>query len=138
MVITSPVLAAGGAGERRYAFQFEGNDHLSTSALRRAARAELEAFVDNQGREADLEDAVFQMEITYRGEGYAFATVSYDRIVREDRVQIVFAITEGPRVLIEAIEFTGRTALPADDLKSLFLPSRMIFDPSQEQPFVQA
>jgi outer membrane protein assembly complex protein YaeT len=138
MVITSSVLAAGVAGERRYAFQFEGNDHLSTSALRRAARAELEAFVDNQGREADLEDAVFQMEITYRGEGYAFAAVSYDRIDRGDRVQVVFAITEGPRVLIEDIEFTGRTAVPADDLKSFFLSSRMIFDPSQEQPFVQA
>jgi len=138
MVITSPVLAEGAAGERLYAFQFKGNDHLSAAALRRVARAELEAFVENQGREADLEDAVFQMEITYRGEGYAFAAVSYDRIVREDRVQVVFAVSEGPRVLIEAIEFTGRAAVPANDLKSFFLPSRMIFDPSQEQPFVQA
>jgi outer membrane protein assembly complex protein YaeT len=138
MVITSPVVAAGVDGDRRYAFQFEGNDHLSAAALRRAARVELEAFVENQGRQADLEDAVFQMEITYRGEGYAFAAVSYDRIAREDRVQIVFAVTEGPRVLIEGIEFTGRTAVPVDDLKSLFLPSRMIFDPSKEQLFVQA
>ena len=122
MVITSPVLAEGAAGERRYAFQFKGNDHLSAAALRRVARAELEAFVENQGREADLEDAVFQMEITYRGEGYAFAAVSYDRIAREDRVQVVFAVSEGPRVLIEAIEFTGRAAVPANDLKSFFLP----------------
>ena len=42
------------------------------------------------------------MEITYRGEGYAFAAVSYTRIVREDLVQAIFKITEGPRVLIEA------------------------------------
>ena len=49
---------------------------MSAAALRRSARAELEAFVQNGGREADLEDAVFQMEITYRVEGYAFAAVS--------------------------------------------------------------
>jgi len=137
-MITSPVLAERVAGERRYGFQFEGNGHLSPAALRRAARAELAAFVENQGREADLEDAVFQMEITYRGEGYAFAEVRYDRIVREDRVRVVFTVSEGPRVLIEGIDFTGRTAVPAEDLKSLFLPSRMLFDASKEQPFVQA
>jgi hypothetical protein len=62
---------------RRYAFQFEGNRAVSATALRRSASAELDAFVQNGGREADLEDAVFQMEITYRGEGYAFAAVSY-------------------------------------------------------------
>lgn len=138
MVMTSPGAAEETAEARRYVFQFKGNDHLSAAALRRAARMELAAFAANQGREADLEDAVFQMEIAYRGEGYAFAVVSYDRMVREDRTQVVFAVTEGPRVLIEAIDFTGRSAFPADDLISLFLPSRMIFDPSQEQPFVQA
>jgi len=138
MVIASPVFSDETAEEGRYTFQFEGNDHMSAAALRRAARVELEAFVENQGREADLEDAVFQMEITYRGEGYAFTAVRYDRIFREGRVQVVFTVTEGPRVLIEGIDFTGRTAVPAEDLKDLFLPSRIIFDPSKEQPFVQA
>ena len=136
---TAVPVSAERAGEgRRYAFQFEGNDHISATVLRRAARAELEAFVQNAGREADLEDAVFQMEITYRGEGYAFAEVRYTRSVREDLVQAVFTIAEGPRVLIQSMEFTGRTAAPADDLAALFVPSRMIFDPSSNRPFVQS
>ena len=105
---SSPVSAEGTDAGRRYAFQFEGNRALSTAALRRSASAELDAFVQNGGREADLEDAVFQMEITYRGEGYAFAAVSYTRTDREDLVQAIFTIAEGPRVLIEHIEFTGR------------------------------
>ncbi len=138
-LVTAVPVSAERAGEgRRYAFQFEGNDHISATVLRRAARAELEAFVQNAGREADLEDAVFQMEITYRGEGYAFAEVRYTKSVREDLVQAVFTIAEGPRVLIQSMEFTGRTAVPADDLAALFVPSRMIFDPSSNRPFVQS
>ena len=111
---------------------------MSATVLRRSASAELDAFVQNGGREADLEDAVFQMEITYRVEGYAFATVSYTRTVREDLVQAVFTIAEGPRVLVDHIEITGRTAAPADDLAALFAPSKLIFDRSKNHPFVQS
>jgi len=138
LATSSPVSAEGADAGRRYAFQFEGNRALSTAALRRSASAELDAFVQNGGREADLEDAVFQMEITYRGEGYAFAAVSYTRTDREDLVQAIFKIDEGPRVLIEHIEFTGRSAVPADDLAALFAPSRLIFDRSGSRPFLQS
>ena len=133
---SAPVSAEKTGDGRRYAFQFEGNRAMSDAALRRSASIELEAFVQNGGREADLEDAAFQMEITYRGEGYAFAVVSYTRIAREDLVQAVFTIDEGPRVLIEHIEFPGRTVVPADDLEALFVPSRMIFARSSDRPFV--
>ena len=84
LATAGPVSAEKANAGRRYAFQFEGNQGMSAAALRRSASAELDAFVQNGGREADLEDAVFQMEITYRGEGHAFATVSYTRAVRED------------------------------------------------------
>jgi outer membrane protein insertion porin family len=134
---TAAPVSAGKAGDgRRYTFQFEGNHAMSAAALRRSAGTELEAFVQNGGREADLEDAAFQMEITYRGEGYAFAAVSYNRTVREDLVQAVFTIAEGPRVLIENIEFPGRTVVPADVLEALFVPSKIIFDRSSNRPFV--
>ncbi len=138
MGVFSPLSADVGDQGRRYAFQFEGNRAISAAALRRSASAELDAFVQNEGREADLEDAVFQMEITYRGKGYAFAAVSYTRTDREDIVQAVFTIAEGPRVLVENLKFTGRTAASTDSLAAFFIPSRMIFDPSKEQPFVQA
>ncbi len=136
---TAALVSAEKTGDgRRYAFQFEGNRAVSATALRRSASAELDAFVQNGGREADLVDAVFQMEITYRVEGYAFAAVSYTRTVREDLVQAVFTIAEGPRVLVDHIEITGRTAATADDLAALFAPSKLIFDRSKNHPFVQS
>ena len=134
----SPLSADGGDQGRRYAFQFEGNRAISAATLRRSASTELDAFVQKGWREADLEDAVFQMEITYRSEGYAFAAVSYARTDREDLVQAVFKITEGPRVLVENLKFAGRTAASADALAAFFIPSRMIFDPSDRRPFVQS
>jgi outer membrane protein insertion porin family len=134
----SPLSAEVGDQGRRYAFQFEGNRAIGAAALRRSASAELDAFVQNGGREADLEDAVFQMEITYRGEGYAFAAVSYTRTDREDIVQAVFTIAEGPRVLVENLKFAGRTAASTDALAAFFIPPRMIFDRSDRRPFVQS
>jgi outer membrane protein insertion porin family len=138
LATAGPVSAEKADAGRRYAFQFEGNQTMSAAALRRSASAELDAFVQNGGREADLEDAVFQMEITYRGEGHAFAAVSYTRTVREDLVQAVFTIAEGPRVLVEHIEFMGRTTAPANDLAALFAPSKLIFDRSGKRLFVQS
>ena len=138
LVTVVPALAAGTVEERRYAFQFEGNDHISASALRRSARTELEAFVQNTGREADLEDAVFQMEITYRSRGYAFAAVTYVRDVSEDRVGVVFSIVEGPRVRIQHIVFTGHSAVPVADLEALFDASKAFLIGSGSRPFIQA
>ena len=104
----------------RFDIRFEGNSEMSTVALRRAARAELEAFIQNKGREADLDDAAFQMEIAYRAKGYAFTTVEYTQTIREDAVQAIFTISEGPRVMIQKITFTGPTTIPVDELEALF------------------
>ena len=130
--------SAPAAGEQRFVFRFEGNRHIGDSKLRRAARTELDAFIENKGREADLVDAVFQMEITYRREGYAFAEVRYDQSVGEDLVQVVFKIEEGPRVLIERITFRGAAAVADETLEDLFAPAQKIFAPEDKHIFIQS
>ena len=60
-----------------YKIVFKGNQALNEMTLRKAALDELTAF-DKQGRRrSDVDDAAFQMELAYRKEGYAFATVDY-------------------------------------------------------------
>jgi len=83
-------------------------------------------------------DAVFQMEVAYRGAGYAFAEVTYDLRTRDDHVQAVFTITEGPLVMLEEIAFSGNTTVAKEDLQALFLPSRALFNLTDRRPFVQS
>jgi len=126
------------ADEGRYAFRFTGNRHMSDAALRRAAAAELEAFVRNKGREADLVDAVFQMTIHYRQDGYAFARVTYAQNRRDDLMLVVFTVEEGPRVLVESVRFLGDLTVPQADLEALFRPAQSILSLSDVFPYVQS
>jgi len=126
------------ADEGRFTFRFAGNRHMSDAALRRAAAAELQTFVQNKGREADLVDAVFQMTIHYRQDGYAFARVTYAQNRRDDLVLVVFTVEEGPRVRVERIRFVGDLNVPQADLEALFRPARSIFASSDEPPYVQS
>ena len=126
------------ADEGRYTFRFVGNHHMSDTVLRRAAGAELEAFAQNKGREADLVDAVFQMAIHYRQEGYAFAQVTYAQDRRNDLMLVVFSVDEGPQVLVEGIRFTGSLTVPQADLEALFTPAQSILSWSGMMPYVHS
>lgn len=138
VLVLGPPATVPAADEGRLEFRFVGNRQLSDAALHRAAGAELEAFVQNKGREADLVDAVFQMTIHYRREGYAFAQVTYARERRDDRVRVVFTVEEGPRVLVEAIRFVGDVTVPKEDLEALFTTAQVIFYRSDMPPYVQS
>ena len=126
------------ADEGRYTFRFVGNRHMSDAVLRRAAGVELEAFAQNKGREADLVDAVFQMTIHYRQEGYAFAQVTYAQDRRNDLMLVVFSVDEGPQVLVEGIRFTGSLTVPQADLEALFTPAQSILSWSGMMPYVHS
>ncbi len=131
-------MAAPAADEGRFTFRFVGNRHMSDAALRRAAGAELETFIQNKGRDADLVDAVFQMVIHYRQEGYAFARVTYTRNRRDDHTLVVFSVDEGPQVVVASIRFTGDLTVPQADLEALFTPTQSIFRPSRRPPYVRS
>ena len=126
------------ADEGRYTFQFVGNHHMSDAALRRAAGAELASFAQNKGREADLVDAVFQMTIHYRQEGYAFAQVTYSLEIHDDSVRVVFTVDEGPSVLVQSIRFAGTLTVPQAELEALVTPASNIFGRSDTPPFVRS
>lgn len=118
--------------------RFHGNHNISESDLRRAAREELKAFERNDGRKADLDDAVFQMRLAYRAAGYAFATLDYDQTVRDDALQVDIRVTEGPRVAVDKIAFTGRVDASAGDLEALMGLPEGLLGPKAAPPFVQS
>ncbi|UCG11841.1 MAG: outer membrane protein assembly factor BamA [Deltaproteobacteria bacterium] len=99
---------------------FRGNEALSEMTLRKGAVDELKSF-DQQGRRrSDVDDAAFQMEITYRKAGYAFATVDYQIEQVEGETLVTFIIDEGPRVILKKIEITGNAAFKAEELLRFF------------------
>ena len=124
--------------DRRIVLRFEGNRNLSERSLRQAADTELTAFIRNDGREADLADAAFQMELAYRAEGHAFAAVTYALTDREEILRGTIRIDEGPQVWLGEITFPGRSEAPAEALEALVLSPKGFFG-SQELPlFVEA
>ena len=102
---------------------FQGNEALSEAKLRREAAAELKAFDEQGHRTADIDDAAYQMQLAYRKGGYAFAKVDY-RIEKNDITRVTFTISEGPRVIIRTIIFSGNQAFNDDTLKAFFEKGR--------------
>ena len=67
-------------------------------------------------RKADIDDAAFQMRSAYLQTGYAFALVDYAYEKKEDRIQVIFDIQEGPQVIVENIIFQGNRTVPTEKL----------------------
>ena len=107
--------------KRSFSFDiiFQGIAAMNEVELRRAAAEELEAF-DKQGqRTADIDDAAFQMLLAYRKAGHAFAEVDY-QIEKKDITEVKFIVSEGPRVVIRNIAFSGNRALNDEVLQAYF------------------
>jgi outer membrane protein insertion porin family len=116
---------------------FQGNAALNEAELRREAAAELKAF-DKQGQQAaDIDDAAYQMQLAYRKAGYAFAKVDY-QIEKKDITKVTFTISEGPRVIIRSITFSGNQAFNDDVLEAFFEKGRTGLFGRGELPFVRS
>ena len=116
---------------------FQGNATLSETELRRAAAAELEAFDKEGQRTADIDDAAYQMQLAYRKAGYAFAGVDY-QVEKKDIIKVTFIISEGPRVIIHSITFSGNQAFNNDVLQAYFEKGRTGLFKRGELPFVRS
>jgi outer membrane protein assembly complex protein YaeT len=101
--------------------RFQGNDDMSARQLREAAAYELARFQEMGYRPADVDDAAYQMELEYKGRGYAFAAVDYRYEIVGDQAVVTFAIEEGPRVEIDDIVINGNRAFSAGELRAFFL-----------------
>ena len=106
--------------QKAYHIMFQGNEALSEATLRKAAVDELKSFDQHGQRRSDVDDAAFQMEITYRKAGHAFAAVDYQIEQVEGKTLVTFVINEGPRVILKKIEITGNAAFKADELLRFF------------------
>jgi outer membrane protein insertion porin family len=97
----------------RYRVQFRGVEALKESRL----QARLPFADAGVADEAEIATGARQIEAAYREEGYAFAKVSGALETHPDVRVIVFRVTEGPQVTVEAVDFTGNEAFPADRLR---------------------
>jgi outer membrane protein assembly complex protein YaeT len=109
---------------KAYEIVFQGNTAISGPALSRDAAKELEAFDKEGQRPADIDDAAYQMQLAYREAGYAFAQVDYRIEKKQGLTTVTFVISEGPRVIVRDIIFSGNKALDDGQLKAYFEKDR--------------
>ncbi|HEX9185660.1 MAG TPA: POTRA domain-containing protein, partial [Vicinamibacteria bacterium] len=117
--------------------RFTGNTHQSEGALRRAAAAELARYGGAGGRAADVDDAAFRMEQTYRRDGYAFARVGYE-IPDAGGPAVVFRVDEGPRVIVDRVAVEGNQAVDRAAVLELLRGEHSTLLHGGRFPFVRA
>jgi outer membrane protein insertion porin family len=113
-----------------------GNQALKDGALKKAAAAELRAYVARGGRLSDLDDAAYQMVVAYRRDGYAFAVVDYGVEKGPGGDRAVFTVTEGPRVRVGKITIEGAEVFGRGELMAFFDPENQL--PKGKLVYVQA
>jgi outer membrane protein insertion porin family len=98
---------------RRTRLAVTGSTALDEAALRARLTFGDAGVVD----EVEVRASARRMETAFHEIGYPFAVVT-GTLARdgEDRVAN-FAVTEGPRVTVEAVDFTGDTSIPANRLR---------------------
>jgi len=98
----------------------EGNKTLGKRLLIKSSAQELKDFSEKGCRPADIDDAAYQMETLYRSRGYAFARVAYRITPQKKKVAVVFEVSEGPLVTVEAVNVTGNAHLDSTQLNTFF------------------
>ncbi len=113
------------AGGRGLAFEVKENARLASLTWRgnkKLGDEDLKAKVDLKVGQIVSEPKLFQarkaVETAYRDEGYAAARVTTALTdTLGGKQSLVINVEEGPRVSIEAIEFTGSAAFPAKQMR---------------------
>jgi len=123
---------------KSYKIVFKGNSAMSEAALRKDAAKELDAFEREGHRPADIDDAAYQMQASYRKSGYAFAEVNYQIEKQQDVTTVTLIISEGPRVTVRDILFSGNTFFEDDTLRGFFEMDRNGLFPGGKLLFVRA
>lgn len=103
----------------RWQFIVNGNREMTTAELLKAAQRELEAFESQDHAASAIDDAAFQMELTYRHAGYPQALVEYEILAAVEGGRVVFTVEEGVKVLVHEIVFQGNQALNSSRLLAL-------------------
>ncbi len=74
---------------------------------------------ERDASEAVIESSIDKVRSVYREKGYADAAVDVRRTEEDGRLDLVFTVREGPRVLVEDVLITGNRAFTARELRRL-------------------
>lgn len=97
-------------GALPYTLTFDGNRSIGENALLRAAKPDLERFVENGYKKAAVDDAAWAMHQHYLGAGHPFASVTYEYEPTPGAPpEVRIVIDEGPRAVIRTVHFRGAT-----------------------------
>ncbi|MFO7604992.1 MAG: POTRA domain-containing protein, partial [Desulfurivibrionaceae bacterium] len=115
-----------------------GNEYFSEKELLESAAGELERFRDRGYRKADIDDAAFRMRLAYLEEGFAFVSVDYTYERQADLVKAAIKVEEGPRVLVDEINFVGNRQIETDTLREFFSRQQGFFFIADEPVFEES
>src|SRR5216110_384471 len=93
--------------------EIRGTSAFKQNELRTALKEQIATIHDFGLTAARADDAAFFLELFYRKHGYAKVDVQY-RI--ESGSRLVLQVTEGPQVILSAINFAGNNHVPAEKL----------------------
>ncbi len=93
--------------------EIRGATAFKENELRTALKEQIATIHDFGLTAARADDAAFFLELFYRKHGYAKVDVQY-RI--ESGSRLVLEVTEGPQVILSAINFAGNNHVPAEKL----------------------
>jgi len=124
--------------DKNYTLRFKGNSHFSEKEMLKAAAVEMRLFEQKGYRKADIDDAAFQMRIHYHQAGFAFADVEYTYEKSESGIFVTFFITEGPRVFITDLNFTGNQKITSETLRKFFPDITRGLESDQKVVFIES
>src|SRR5207244_909661 len=115
--------------------EIRGTTAFKEEELRSVLKEQIATIHDFGLTAARADDAAFFLELFYRKHGYAKVDVHY-RI--ENGSRLVLEVTEGPQVILSAINFAGNSQVPAEKLFEYAVgPTRERYSRLQKQlPFV--
>ena len=109
---------SGSAEELPVEVTITGNKAFDEERIRTSIAAELKRMEEGKVLHVSVDDAAFQLESDYHGNGFPFALVDYTLDETERTVR--FQIEEGPRVILGEITFEGNDFFPDTDLEAFF------------------
>src|SRR5437016_5671222 len=117
--------------------EFRGQQAFAEKELRSALKEEITTVQDFGLSAARADDLAFFLEVFYRKHGYAKVNVHY---VIESGSRVRLDITEGPRFMLQTVDFDGQEREPAVNLFEYMVgPTRERYSKLEKRlPFVAA
>lgn len=112
--------------------RIEGDTIVARRDLLAAAQRPLADWRKPEGRPANAHDAAFAMRAMLLDRGYPFADVEF--VITDDR-HLVFTVKAGLEITLAQVDFPGRQALPASELRGFFFERGLLA--GTDTPFVQ-